>query len=214
MTTETLSLSLDEVLPPGPEVPAPPKREVMSQDSADDLEKKAARRRPPRDQRARTTTAAADPRDAKKAKEAAKLTPKDFSADLAAITDAVWLGASQLPVAAPYAAILKGNQAGLVSALNQAANQNATVRNYVEKISGGGNGSWMMSLGMVGVSMAMQGMQMAKDPELRRQVVEANAQAVAELPHPDQRRSAGSADSGGVMALAEIDRDELRQRDL
>ena len=151
----------------------------MSQDSADDLEKKAARRRPPRDQRARTTNApVANPKDAKKAKVAAKLEPKDFTADLTGVTDAVWLCASQLPVAAPYAAIMKMNQPGLVGALNMGANQNAQVRNFVEKLSGGGNGSWMMSLGMVGVGMFLQGYQMAQSPEFKQQVMAANQAAV------------------------------------
>ena len=169
-------ISLEDVLPDAPEVAAPPKRIVDPEDPGYTPNPTPRRGRPPKDARARTTNV--DPKDVKKTKDAAKLTPKDFTGDLAAVTDGLWLAGSQIPVAAPYAAVIKANQAGLVSALNQAANQNATVRNYVEKISGGGNGSWMMSLGMVGVSMAMQGMQMARDPELRKQVVEANAQAV------------------------------------
>jgi hypothetical protein len=172
-------VSLDDVLPDKPEIAAPPKRELPSEVPADKSDPgytpRSRRGRPPKDQRARTTNV--DPKDVKKAREAAKLEPKDFTGDLAAITDAVWLAGSQIAPVSPYAAILKANQAGLVSALNQAANQNGTVRNYVEKLSGGGNGSWMMSLSMVGVSMAMQSMQMARDPELRQQIVTANAEA-------------------------------------
>lgn len=174
-----LALSLDEVLPPGPEIPAPPKRSEMSKDTADELEKKAARRRPPRDQRARTVNNAADPRGAKKVKEAAKLEPKDFTSDLTAVTDAVWLAGSQLPVSAPYAAIMKLNQPGLVSALNAGANQNANVRNFVEKLSGGGNGSWMLQLGMVGIGMVMTGYQMAQDPEVKKAVLAQNQEMVS-----------------------------------
>lgn len=177
MADDPVSVSFADVAPPGPEIPAPPKREVPEvQDGGEAPAPPKRRGRPRKEDRARTTT---DTKPAVKKAAPAKLTPKDFTADLTAVTDGLWLAGSQIPPAAPYAAILKANQAGLVASLNAAANQNATARAYVEKLSGGGNGSWMLQLGMVGVSMGMQAMQLARDPKLREQLVEQNSQAVA-----------------------------------
>lgn len=175
--SEALSVNFSDVAPPGPEIPPPPKREALPDPHGDGQGEdapKPKRGRPPKSARARTTTEAKSPAKA----AAGPVKPRDYSDDLTAVTDGLWLAGSQIAPVAPYAAIVKANQAGLVASLNTAANQNSTVRTYVDKLSGGGNGSWMLSLGMVGISMAMQTAQVMKSPELRQQFVESNAKAV------------------------------------
>lgn len=184
MTEEApLAVSFTEVAPPPPAYEAPPKREAK--DAPDEpkkndartetSEEKPKRGRPRKDTRARTTKDSTPPA---KNGEKPPLKPKDFTEDLTAITDALWLAGSQIPPTAPYAALVKANQAGLVQALNAGANQNHTVRNYVEKLSGGGNGTWALQLGMVGIQIGMQGLQLARDKEFRDHLVQSNAQAV------------------------------------
>lgn len=158
-------VSLDAVLPPEPEydVPPPPRRDP-------DEEPKPKRR-----SRARTTKDTTPPG---KKKEPVKLTPKDYTQDLTALTDAVWIAGSSIGMTAPYAAVLKMNQVQLVQALNAGANSNATVRRYVETFSGSGNATWVVQLGMVAVQMGMQGLQLSRDKEFRERLVEANSEAL------------------------------------
>src|SRR6185437_16745605 len=97
---------------------------------------------------------------------------KDFSEDIAGITTGLWLTTASIPYTQAYAAIVKLNQPALVASLNQGAQNNSQIRGYVEKLSSGGGGLWMMSLGVTSVNMAMQAMQIARDPELRKQLTE------------------------------------------
>jgi hypothetical protein len=152
---------------------APPKREPKT-----DVEQPKPRRgRPPKSDRARTRDA--KPTDAKaKGGKAADLKPQDFTADLTAIGDGLWLGLSSIPVTAPYAALVHANQAGIVAAVNQGAQVNPGVRNAVEKMTSGTGSAWALQLGILGVNIAMQGYSLMKDPELRRQITEANSQQV------------------------------------
>lgn len=144
---------------------APPKREPREPSQP-------KRGRPTKDVRART-------RDAKatdtKAGKAAALPPKDFRADLNAVGDGLWIAASSIPVAAPYAALVHLHQPSLVDAINQGAQVNPGVRNAVEKLTSGTGSAWALQLALVGANIAMQGWAIAKDPQLRQQLVESNA---------------------------------------
>jgi len=151
---------------------APPKRSVPAEPSAPP---KPRRGRPQKDVRARTREA--KPGDGKPGAKT-EIAPKDFTADLTAIGDGVWLGLSSIPVTAPYAALVHMHQPQLVSAINEGAQVNPGLRNAVEKMTSGAGSAWMLQLGIIGVNIAMQGYQLMKDPELRAQVTEANSQAV------------------------------------
>ena len=98
---------------------------------------------------------------------------------------AVWIGASSMkggrllgfpiPDARPYAVAWKSQLPQQVAAWNAAARQNATVRGYVEKLSGDGSWSWV-----VGVAVAAGGFiagcaEIAKAPaEVKAQLAAAN----------------------------------------
>jgi hypothetical protein len=145
---------------PVTDVPAPPK---MTDEQKADIEAKKAepkrRGRPPKAERARI--------EAKATPEV--LTPKDYSEALDGALTGVWVATAGLPFTTPYAAVIAANKAGLVGALNAGANQNAKVRMYVEKYTGGGGGLWQMQLAVVGAQMGMQTLQLMKDKELRDQ---------------------------------------------
>lgn len=148
----------------------PPKRQPREVVHEED---KPRRGRPSKADAARTTTKAP-------AKEPGKpLPPKDFTADLNAAADGLWLGASQLPIAAPYAAVVHAYQPAIVAAVNQGAQVNADVRNYVEKMTSGAGNAWMLQLAVVGIQMGMTMMQVAKNPEFKAQLVETNNAQVA-----------------------------------
>jgi len=168
-------VSLEDVLPPGPEIPAPPRRDPTPPAGSDDpgYTPKPRRGRPPKSARTTKDTTPAS-KDGKKE----ELKPKDFTEDLKAIGDGLWLGLSSIPVTAPYAALVHMHQDGLVSAINSGAQVNPGVRNAVEKLTSGTGSSWALHLGILGVNVAMQGYQLMKDPELRRQITEANAAQV------------------------------------
>jgi hypothetical protein len=108
------------------------------------------------------------------------LKPKDFTGELNATFDAVWLGGSQFPVAAPYAGVFHMYQPGLVHALNEGAQVNHGVRNFCEKMTSGTGNAWMLELAVVGVNMGMAMYSMSKNPEMAQAVAEANAVAVKE----------------------------------
>jgi hypothetical protein len=76
-----------------------------------------------------------------------------------------------LPPTQPVAAVIKYNQPQLVVALNEAAQSNSTVRNQIEKLSGSGSIA-LAGLGVVVASMAMQTLQIMRDPDLRQQMAE------------------------------------------
>jgi hypothetical protein len=155
---------------------APPNRVVDTTDPGYTPNPGPKRGRPTRETRARTREA--KPGDAKPGAKAAELKPKDFRSDLTAIGDGLWLGLSSIPVTAPYAALVHMHQAGLVDAINQGAQVNPSVRNAVEKMTPGTGSAWALQLGIIGVNIGMQAWSLAKDPELRRQVMDANSQQV------------------------------------
>jgi hypothetical protein len=147
---------------------APPKR------AADD--EKPRRGRPTKATRARTRDA--KPGDGKPGDKPKPITPHDFTGDLMAVGDGLWIGLSSIPFTAPYAAVVHANQANIVSAINAGAQVNPGVRNAVEKLTSGTGSALALQLAVVGANVAMTGWQIAKDPELRAQVVEANSKAV------------------------------------
>jgi hypothetical protein len=152
--------------------PAPlPKREPADPD-------KPRRGRPTKDVRARTRNS--KPGEGKPGKDGkpAELTPKDFKSDLTAIGDGLWISLSMIPVTAPYAALVHMQQDGLVSAINEGAQVNPGVRNAVEKLTSGTGSAWALQLGLIGANICMQGWQLMKDPDLRRQLTEANTAQV------------------------------------
>jgi hypothetical protein len=144
---------------PETDVPAPRKMTAEQKQAIKD-EPKRTRARTAKTEKPRTTAKASEKVD------------KDFTEDIAGITTGVWLTAASVPYTQAYAALIKVNQPALVASLNQGAQNNSQIRGYVEKLSTGGGGVWMLSLGVTSANMAMQALQIARDPKLRSQLAE------------------------------------------
>lgn len=87
----------------------------------------------------------------------------DYTDDARQLVGTVWTVAASVSVTQPYAIVIHGNADGLASALAEGAKHSETIRAWVST----GESSWILGLASVGVSMAMQGWQLARDPELR-----------------------------------------------
>jgi len=153
----------------------PPRRtpRVAEAEETEARTEKPKRGRPSKADQARTTSKA--PADKK------PLAPRDFTADLDALGNGLWLGLSQLPATAPYAALLHMQQPAIVAAVNAGAQVNPSVRNFCDKLTSGTGNAWALQLGVVAVNVGLQGMQLARNPELRAQLAQANSVAVAQF---------------------------------
>ena len=141
---------------PEGDVPAPRKMTAEAKEAIRTQPKRSPRARPDKTEKARVVPSASQKVD------------KDFTEDVQGITQGLWLTAASIPPTQAYAAIIKLNQPALVASLNQGAQNNAAVRGYVEKMSSGSGGMWMVSLGVTVANMGMQTLQLMKDPQLRR----------------------------------------------
>ncbi len=137
------------------DVPAPPRRPESDPEAP-----KPRRGRPPKEDRARVSTAPSEPSRPVPA-------PRDYTKDLNGLAEGVWLTLGLFPVSAPYAAIVRLNQPGLVAAVNSAAQKSPAVRRWVDQAATGSGGVWAVQLGVVAAGMALQTWQVMRDPELR-----------------------------------------------
>ncbi len=97
--------------------------------------------RSPDDRPNETRAAASSP-----SSSGSKAAAVDYRDDLAGLGMSVWLAGSTLPATRPYAALFKQSMPGMVEAWNEAAQHNATVRGYVEKLAGEGSWSWVIKV--------------------------------------------------------------------
>lgn len=116
--------------------------------------------------------------------------PEDFVADLQVLADSAWIGLSALrggkvlgilplPDTRPYAAVWHMAAPQQVAAWNQAAKQNATVRDYVRKFSGDGSMAWVIGVGVATMGLLGAVTEMAKSPpEVKAAVAAANEAAI------------------------------------
>jgi len=93
----------------------------------------------------------------------------DFTEACAGLSTLGWATLAALPWTTAYAAVVEANQEQLVAALNAGCQQNPRIRAAVEQWSSGAGGVYVLQLAAVGTNMAVQTMQLLKDPELRRQ---------------------------------------------
>lgn len=109
----------------------------------------------------------------------------DYTGDLMGLGMSAWLGASsirggrlgpvKLPDTRPYAAVLHSQLPQMAAAWNAAAQQNATVRGYVEKLSGEGSWSWVVGVAVTSVGLVAGCVELAKaPPEIRARVAADN----------------------------------------
>jgi len=129
----------------------------------------ARRGRPPKAQREKapkkTTSKAAPVKD-------------DYTEEITKAVSTTWMVAASIGPAQPYALVLHNSADALVSALNEGAKQNETIRRFVTT---SGEASWQIQLAAVAMQMGMQAYQMMGDKELREKAAEATKKQLAEL---------------------------------
>jgi hypothetical protein len=126
--------------------------------------------RPPADgtDKARTTDKPpGDTSAATAAKAGSDGAPRDYTEDIGAALTMVWMGAAAIPWTKAHAAIIRAQTPVMAPAWNQAAQQNATVRRYVQKLSGEGSWSWVLPVTVVTTPVLMGFWQVMRDRDLR-----------------------------------------------
>jgi len=96
----------------------------------------------------------------------------DYTEACAGLSTLGWATLAAIPWTTPYAAVVEANQEQLVTALNAGCQQNPQIREAVERWSSGAGGVYMLQLAAVGTNMAVQTVQLLKDPALRAQATE------------------------------------------
>lgn len=136
------------------DIPAPPPKKTP--DLADD-KPRARRGRPPKpkpDEKPRAQAAPVDP-------------GKDYTPQVQSLLSGAWMAAALLPATQPYAFVLDAHAEPLAAAIGEGCKHNSTIRGWVETLSGGEGGMWMVQLGVAVTQMAMTGLQLARDPAKR-----------------------------------------------
>ena len=91
----------------------------------------------------------------------------DYAEACAGLTTLGWAALAATPYTSAYATVVEANADQFVAALNAGCQNNTTIRETVERWSSGGGGVWALQLAAVGTNMAIQTMQLMKDPVLR-----------------------------------------------
>lgn len=116
----------------------------------------------------------------------------DYSEALTELATSVWLTGSMLrggrliilpvPDVRPYAAVFSAHIPALVSAWNVAAQHDASVRGWVERVTGDGVISWRLRVTIASVAFAAGCAEIAKAPaDVKASVAASNDKAVAEF---------------------------------
>lgn len=158
--------------------------------------------RPRSDDKPRTTPQL-PPGSESPAREKSRGTPgRDYTDDIGAALSMAWMGMASIPFTRAHAAIVRAHTPALVPAWNTAAQHNATIRGYIEKMSGDGNLAWVIPVTVVTTPLVIGMWQVTRDPQLRaelaaqtekefRAFIREQAQAAGidlgeELPLPDE----------------------------
>lgn len=183
---------LDDDAAAQPAAPPPPKRE-RPPDATDEAPwgfkpDGSARKGPPGPGRPRKD-AADKPRvdDKPPAPAASPATPApgttktDYSQDIGAALTMAWMGLSAVPWTRAHAAVVRRYTPQMVPAWNAAAQQNATIRGYVMKLSGEGSWGWVIPVTVTTAPLVIGLWQVTRDPQARAQLAAENDVAFGEF---------------------------------
>lgn len=165
-----------------PEAPAPPKKdpEAPYGRTADGTPKKGPGGRPAK-------AKAEQPRVMSPA-SAPGQPPKDYTQDLAELTEGAWFLMAQFPATQPQAAVLKAHRPSLVSGWSLAAANNRMIAAGVEMLTG--KGTWVAAVAMATAPFVMQSLAIwtRSDEDLvragmptRKELAESTVNDLAEL---------------------------------
>lgn len=140
----------------------------------------------------------------------------DYAADVEGLLFMVWMGCASTPWTKPQAAIVKNATPQLAPAWGKAAEQNATIRRWVDKLASEGSWAWLIPVAMTTTPFALGLWSTLTDRELRRELAaqteqdwtqfirETAAANGIQLPEaaPDPATPADLADQAAELATA------------
>ncbi|HXC83863.1 MAG TPA: hypothetical protein VNV62_18600 [Trebonia sp.] len=106
---------------------------------------------------------------------------KDYSEDIGATLTMVWMGLASVPFTRAHAAIVRAQTPAMVPAWNTAAQQNATIRKYVQKLSGEGSWAWVIPVTITTTPLAAGMWQVTRDASLRAALAKQTEKDFAEF---------------------------------
>lgn len=106
---------------------------------------------------------------------AADAAPVDYTEDIGSALVLGWMCLSTIPFTHAHAAIVRRSMPELAPAWNTAAQQNATVRRYVRKLSGDGSWSWVIPVTVATTPLVLGLFQASINSELRAELKQENA---------------------------------------
>jgi hypothetical protein len=128
--------------------------------------------RPPKanaDDKARSTDRAPEPpKEEPKAHSSAS--SEDYTDDIGGALTMIWMGLAATPWTKGHAAVVRLYTPQMAPAWNTAAQQNATVRKYVKKLSGEGSWGWVLPVTIVTTPLLTGFWQVTRDRDLRAQL--------------------------------------------
>lgn len=111
----------------------------------------------------------AKPRVAEKPPAApAGAAPVDYDEAAASVVTLGWATLAGVPWTAPYACVVDANAPQLAGALANGAKQNAKIAGFLDRAMNGGGGVWALQMASVGANMAVQTLELMRDPALRQ----------------------------------------------
>lgn len=141
-------------------IQAPPRRQEKP--AAAEAAKPRGRGRPRKDPDAK-------PRVTQKAPEPpAGAAPVDYDEAAASVVTLGWATLAGVPWTTPYACVVDANAPQLAGALANGARQNAKIAGFLDRAMTGGGGVWALQMASVGANMAVQTLELMRDPDLRR----------------------------------------------
>lgn len=128
--------------------------------------------RPPKDEAARTADRlpAAAAADGPRSSAGPGGGGRDYAGDIGGALTMAWMGMAVLPATKPHAAVLKPAIPRLAAAWGTAAENNAAIRRYAEKLSGDGSLAWVIPVTLTTAQLGVGILQAARDPQLRAQL--------------------------------------------
>lgn len=121
---------------------------------------------------------------------AAPSAPRDYTDEIAGGLTMLWMGTASIRWTKAHAAIIRAQTPALVPALNTAAQQNPTIRQGIEKLSGEGSWAWVIPLVVATTPLATGFWQVTRNSQLRAELAAQTDQEFAAF-IMEQARAAG-----------------------
>src|SRR5579862_3668406 len=132
-----------------------------------------------KDDKPRADTEQDKPADGKPA-PSAPVPVADYTADLEETGLAVWMVLSCVPFLQAHAAVWNAQVPPMARAWSHAAQRNAAVRKYVERLTGEGGWTWVIPVTVATMPLALNSLAILRDPKLRAELAASNQVNFAE----------------------------------